>query len=95
MQILGIVTEVSKLLIRCVNITREIVGVGQVRVVEQVTLERKLCGQMHRPFKLYPISPGARYPEPDDNITLVREVAHCCRTPYVSGRSNQTMATEC
>ena len=53
------------------NVTREIVSVGQVRVVEQVTLEEKLCRQMHRPLKLYPIGPGARYPEPDDDSTLV------------------------
>jgi hypothetical protein len=32
-----------------------LVLVGQVRVVEQVTLEEKLCGFEHRPLKLYPI----------------------------------------
>jgi hypothetical protein len=46
--------------------------VGQVRVVEQVTLEEKLCGFEHRPFKLYPIGIGAigtQSSGPDDDIT--------------------------
>lgn len=50
---------------------RSLVLVGQVRVVEQVTLEEKFCGLMHRPFKLYPIGTGAQSSEADDDITLL------------------------
>jgi hypothetical protein len=45
-----------------------LVLVGQVRVVEQVTLEEKFGGFEHRPFKLYPIGIGSQSSEADDDI---------------------------
>ena len=61
---------------------RLLVLVGQVRVVEQVTLEEKFCGLMHRPFKLYPIGSGAQSSGPDDEITLP-DVRCSSHTAYV------------